>query len=980
MRINIPPVVRLSLGLVFLTTSILFIAEAIGLIPDVRTEKLEARKKYTEALAIQTARTAESGQIGGIKKIFSQIAQRNDDVQSISIRMSNGTPLILIGEHQKYWTLKPGVPSTSSQMQVPIYSHNKPWGNFEIRYRPLSSIKYIHAEHYNSFILSLFVGLTGFIVYFFFLKRSLKALDPLAVIPSRVRSAMDSLSEGVLILDNNGFIVLANKALGDRLGITPDQLLGKNPSRFNWELSENKKNTRLPWERSLQHKAVITDTPITLRTKNAAYSFMVSTSPIVNEDHTLKGVLVTFNDVTQLTKKNNQLQNVIHTLKKSQVEVRQKNRALKLLASLDPLTGCMNRRSFFEVADKTYAESKLRDQPIYSIMIDIDHFKAVNDTYGHAIGDQVIRSVAETIKDNLREGDWVCRYGGEEFCVFLQDTRIEHAGILAERIRAHIGKLDFSDNPTTIRLHVTVSLGLAESTEEISSLNELIDLADQALYSAKENGRNKVVTWDKSLRKPVETNLDINKSRMTDPHGGSDTSGASTPHGRKQFSDRIKAAISSIKGNTEFYVAIFDIDFFRRINNSLGHQAGDQVLGIIEDRLQQLFSNAEFLNQYPDIDMCNCAFHLSGDDFGLLIQPNDRSIDPVEIFSRIVEWLSRTFVVNFQNINITYSLGISTYPADGKAADVLLQNAEIAMYHAKEKGGNLIELFKKEINAASLEKLQLEAALHNAIENNELSLVYQPKINLVNQQITGLEALLRWNHPTLGHIPPDQFIPIAERTGLIVELGYWVLRTACAQAKQWLDKQIFDTHIAVNLSALQLKKPDFVARTFRILNDTNLPPQYLELEVTENILMENLEMVTSALHRLNNLNVQIAIDDFGTGYSSLSYLKRFPINTLKIDRCFIEDITDDPDDEAIISAIIAMAHALKLNVVAEGVETQAQLEKLQQLHCDQMQGYLFSRPLRAEEIEKLLEENYQLTVNTIRSTAQIDRKRQLSTG
>jgi EAL domain-containing protein (putative c-di-GMP-specific phosphodiesterase class I) len=316
--------------------------------------------------------------------------------------------------------------------------------------------------------------------------------------------------------------------------------------------------------------------------------------------------------------------------------------------------------------------------------------------------------------------------------------------------------------------------------------------------------------------------------------------------------------------------------------------------------------------------------------------------------------VARPVMLGTKEFFVTCSIGVAVYPSEGTAAESLIEHADIAMYRAKKLGRNNFQFYTPAMNEESLERVRIESALRNALERNEFVLYYQPQVDLASGDIVGMEALIRWNHPELGMVPPVRFIGVAEETGLIVPIGAWVMRTAAAQNKAWHDAGFGRLRVAVNLSARQFGDPDLIGGIEAVLADTGLDPACLEIELTESLFMSEVTPAVDLLHRMKALGVNLSIDDFGTGYSSLSYLSRFPIDVLKIDRSFVADITDDANDAAIVSSIIALAHNLKLSVIAEGVETAEQLDYLRSQGCNEMQGYYFSRPLPAAEFEQLL--------------------------
>ncbi len=413
---------------------------------------------------------------------------------------------------------------------------------------------------------------------------------------------------------------------------------------------------------------------------------------------------------------------------------------------------------------------------------------------------------------------------------------------------------------------------------------------------------------------------------------------------RRLFQDRLELALPQMRRNHQQLAVLFiDLDLFKRINDTLGHDVGDQVLVEMAGRLKACVRESDTVSR------------MGGDEFTIL-QPDVK--DPsnaLQLASRIVASLREPFVSSGRELYVTSSVGIAVYPEDGETPEELTKNADTAMYRAKELGRNNYQLYTGAMNAASVERLSMENHLRQAIQRGELDLNYQVKVDLVTHQTTGVEALLRWNNAELGLVSPAEFVPVAEANGMILPIGEWVLHRACTQARTWRDRGLPEIHVAVNVSSRQLYQDDFVESVAQVLAATGLDARRLELELTESMLMENIAEVEPKLHQLRELGVRIGIDDFGTGYSSLAYLKRLPIDTLKIDVSFIRDIPEDADDAEIVAAIIAMAHRLDLQVVAEGVEKEEQVRFLRTLGCDQIQGYLVGRPLSAENIVSLLD-------------------------
>lgn len=412
------------------------------------------------------------------------------------------------------------------------------------------------------------------------------------------------------------------------------------------------------------------------------------------------------------------------------------------------------------------------------------------------------------------------------------------------------------------------------------------------------------------------------------------------------FEDRLTQALVHAQRHHQNVAMLFlSLDRFKKVHDTLGHAVGCRLLRDVAERL------TGYLHQGSTIA------RFEGDEFALLLTQVDGTEieDVVETIYRINESFKLPFALDDNEVFITSSIGISLYPDDGVDAATLLKNAGAALYRAKEQGGNNYHFYTADMNAKALKRLALESSLRRAVERNEFEVYYQPQISIATGEVVGMEALVRWQHPDLGLVSPNEFIPLAEDTGLIVPIGEWVLRTACSQNKAWQDEGCVMLPLSVNLSARQFQQQDLSDLVGRILIETKLDPHFLELELTESSIMKNAESAVVMLDKLKTMGVKISIDDFGTGYSSLGYLKRLPIDILKIDSSFIRDVTINPNDATLVEAIVTLAHNLRLKVIAEGVETEEQLKFLHELGCDAWQGYLFSRPVPAVAFKELLD-------------------------
>lgn len=494
---------------------------------------------------------------------------------------------------------------------------------------------------------------------------------------------------------------------------------------------------------------------------------------------------------------------------------------------------------------------------------------------------------------------------------------------------------------------------LRESVRELRKTESELRVTQAALHKEKAMLADHVHKLQQANQHLTVTTLEagvlaeeIEKSRMRMAHLAHHDALTDLPN-RILLRERLTHAISLAQRQGRKFALLFvDLDRFKHINDSLGHGTGDLLLQSVAKRLTAALRHSDTL----------CR--LGGDEFVILLAEIEHAKDAAFSAQKILSALVTPHRIHQIELHVTGSVGISMYPQDGQDADTLMQSADTAMYHAKADGRNNYRFFEQDMNVRAVERHSVEGGLRRALRRREFLLHYQPKFNLVTGSISGVEALIRWRHPKRGMVLPEQFVWIAEDCGLIVPIGTWVLREACRQARNWQnDPGLYAVPVAVNISALQFRQADFLESVQEILKETGLAPHYLELELTESVLMHDAEATASVLNALKALGVRLSVDDFGTGYSSLSYLKRFPIDALKIDQSFMRDIThatENSDDAAIIAAVISMGKSLNQRVIAEGVETREQLEFLHALGCGEGQGFYFSRPLAEIEMSALL--------------------------
>jgi diguanylate cyclase (GGDEF)-like protein/PAS domain S-box-containing protein len=613
-------------------------------------------------------------------------------------------------------------------------------------------------------------------------------------------------------------------------------------------------------------------------------------------------------------------------------------------------------------------------------------------------GQQTLRRLE---KAPIGIGDGVKSLDGHTFqispsqAIYLETRKQEHA-LLLERERAHVTLnsipdsvicVDSSDNITFLNPNAEAVTGWSLQKAAGKPLTEVIKLLDSSgreieAYSTRlsvgeitseSESSNSMMVTNEGKEIAIEYSLapihdvyrhviggvyvirDVSVSRATAmkiAHSAQHDFLTGLPN-RTLLNDRIGRAIAQAGRYKKKVVVLFlDLDGFKHINDSLGHPVGDKLLQSVAKRLSESVRSGDTVSRQ------------GGDEFIVLLTEVTELLDASSKAGKILKALAEAHSTDHHELHVTGSIGISVYPDDGLDAETLIKNADSAMYQAKANGRQSYQFFKPAMNVRAVERQSIEENLRRALKQGEFELHYQPKINLKTRAITGAEALIRWTHPTRGSVPPAEFIPVAEDCGLIVPIGAWVLREACRQARAWTDAGLPALTMSVNVSAMEFVNEDFLEGVFSTLDETGMPPNRLELELTESVLMKRADSAVAVLQALRNRGIRVAVDDFGTGYSSLSYLRKFPVDALKIDQSFTSQISSDGDDSVIVKAVIAMAHSLKLTVVAEGVETLEELKFLHAHKCDEGQGYYFSKALPAAEFVSFFKAGILTPVNT----------------
>ncbi len=844
--------------------------------------------------------------------------------------------------------------------------------------------------------LALLLLLTGLIVL---LLRRGDSPDESAfksIIPDRVRSAFNALAEGLLILDENFRILLANDSFSCKTGYKNPHLIGKTADDLLWKQREGTDiPENLPWRISFNNCERVTGIPVRFESgNNIERVFSVNSAPVFDNQGHMRGVLATFDDMTELEKHYRQLKSALLKLRISEKALRNKTVELEFLATRDPLTGCLNRRAFFKKLDQLFKISIQENRNLIFMMVDIDRFKQINDHYGHANGDKVIKHISEVLSANSRPEDLVGRYGGDEFALVLPDANIEQARDIAERLRMDILQQchGLFDVPKT----VSISIGLAALSQQIDDAMLLVNNADHALYEAKQRGRNCIAAWSpeligkpgqdpvlsvnsfiessgeekteterrlqtevlrlEDLIRQLESELEYTREEMKRREGKDQLTGLPN---RFIFNDRIYQELArSERANQSTAILSIDVDNFSRLSDALGYVIGDQILKLIAERLVLCLRKTDTIAVIEDQheDPSPNISRLNKDEFALIVTGVSDIKSVTWVAHRILSRLKKPIHVDDQELFLSFSMGIAVFPYDDDTPSGLLQKATTARRVAKkDQGSNRIRFFSREINRKAYHSIWLETQLHKAIVRQHFELVYQPKFDIQSGRITGMEALARWPHTKVGLIPPSEFIPVAEHTGLINKLGIWVFKKACADLRRWHKSGFWNIRLAVNVSTVQLRDASLAEKFLSICERRKIDASKIELEITETSLIENFEHTRDIMLKLHEAGMQFALDDFGKGFSSMNYLQKLPISSLKIDRTFLNSLLPDKHAQAIVTAIISLAKSLDLKVIAEGVETEAQRMVLKHLECDEIQGTLISAPVTAEEAEKLLQ-------------------------
>jgi len=952
---------HLSFSLVMLSLSVLFVADFLGLRGDQRDNLQNARSLVAQSLAVQLSTLASSNEYDVLTKTVSNFVGGNDDIRAASLEEITGTAIAAFGDIELLQQM--GDKSTLTHVRVPILDADREWGEVRVVFSPARVWQ-------QDLMWFLFVCLVSIAAYFIFFSRVLLQLDPSRAVPGRVDSAFNLFNEGVVILDDEQHIIMANASAAELVDVEPEELVGRKLDDWPWMVDDD---WQAPWATTLHCGLDIADKPIRLRVDDETTRlFMVSCSLVGSAEESQHGVLVTLDDMTVIEKKNQELASTLQELRHSQDAITAKNAELELLATRDPLTGLFNRRILMENLQREFQKAKREDLAISCIMVDIDHFKSINDNYGHAMGDDVIQAVADCLKAMSREYDTVGRYGGEEFLVLLPGLTADESMEVAERIRTSVINLPLMEALAVTSL--SASFGVSDLSFGADDGLMMVDQADRALYSAKQGGRNRVVVYDPDVVplshqaaeevappavvvddiairrvKELETLVaqrtnDLDKLRQYDELTGIPT--------RNLFLERIENELYRARRHeASTGVMSFELRDLSRLLSTFGHAAVDALVCEFVERLHEGLRTTDLV---VDITHDHSLSRLTNNEYGVLLCDMADASNAMPVITRLKRMLSEPFMIGDERVYVGANIGIAVYPASGDTAELLMENASRARCEAAMSPEKVAHCFASEsLDQVSRSYIRLEADLHEALDRGQLSLHFQPKFDLATRSISGLEALLRWDHAD-GYISPSDFVPVAEANGLIDAMFDFTLETALRQIRLWRDLGFEDLRVSVNISPVQLRDPNIVDCILTAVDKAQVGTDALEIELTETAVIENRESAIKTLARLRKEGITVSMDDFGTGYTSLALLADLPLDIVKIDRSFVVAMADSARSRAIVESVINMAHALQLKVVGEGIETNDQLVTLSGLGCNEIQGFLIAKPLPAEQATSFL--------------------------
>jgi diguanylate cyclase (GGDEF)-like protein/PAS domain S-box-containing protein len=947
------PTLQMTVGLLSMMLSLIFIACSIGLIPNANEAALEARQRAAESLAVQLASLVTRNDIAGINDTITSVVGRNGDVLSIAVRGADGKTTVASANHDAVWDDPLDSKSTPTHIQIPLLSNDVPQGRIEIAFRPLDGQANVLGLSPPMPAFIAFICIGGFIGFFLILSRTLRELDPGHAIPERVKTAFDTLVEGVLILDEGERVLLANNAFAERICSGPELSAGIKASEVFW--IDEAATGEFPWQAALRQQERIVGMPLDMRDNSGVvHKLLVNASPILDDKGNTRGVIATFDDVTLLHRTNEQLHLSIAELTRSQQKISEQNRQLEVLASTDPLTKCLNRRTFFSKAEAAFRIAREQRQPMSFLMLDVDHFKKINDRFGHAVGDKVLVGLVDLLQRTCRTHDLVGRYGGEEFCIAVAGFADDDVEGLAEQIRLAVSEVT-TWLPDAER--VTISIGIASIFDDATlELDGVVKRADEALYAAKKSGRNRFVNRKKMPVLPEAPEAGPVSRQPRAEAIGSRPAASVSP--RNPASDYIEALIADDHGELRFAVVLIDLDRLRHFNSFYSRDAGNALLVKLEERIAKGLRRRDML------------VHFHGDDFLLLLDPCGVPEETQAIVDEVLAELREPLFVSEDELSSSCSMGISVYPEHGRDYETLRRHADLALYRAKQQGQGRAIFFSMDMLEALALRRAEEQQLRHAIRSGKLCCAFQPKVDIVSRRVVGFEALVRCRNDDGSIRPPSDFIGLAVELGLISDITTFV-REAVVKSFDRLDA-VFgsETTVSINIASGLANEVQFMKGLATDLKQCGYADRMM-LELTEESFIEGGAFQAELISGFREIGVRVSIDDFGTGYSSLSTLAEITADEIKVDRSLISGIHQRPRNQSILRAIKSLGSALNMTIVAEGVET---CEELAYLHAVVgirfVQGHYFCKPFFLEELSgatSLLAEMAPISASPIRT-------------
>ncbi len=974
---NVGPQLRIACGLVALLVSTILIADFLGFMPRPEEHLRESRKLLGESLAVQLSSAAANGHNDILTQTVKEIVRRNDEVAYAGLWLASGVQLTSFGDEAVVGASLFDFSSFES-LVIPIFEEKARWGEVRLQFTPSKDwgMRYLGFPAATLQFL-LFVSVASLLTFFLFMKKVLSELNPTKAVPQRVNAAFDVLAEGVVIIDEAQRIVLANRSFAQRLGSEPEALVGKGIDSFQWDLKGDEVEM-LPWQASLAHGEHVMGMPLKLRSEGEDTAFTANAAPIEDGQGQHKGVLITLDDVTPLEAKNTELASMLDRLSKTQSVIQQKNSKRQVLATRDPLTGCLNRRSFMERYEKHFSAAAAGEVELVVLMVDIDHFKRINDEHGHGVGDEAIVLVAQLLQQLFNKGAVVARYGGEEFVISLPGVDLVQGekiakrvcGVVGEKVPSHAIAID----------SMTISIGVSAYEPELADSLELLDRADRGLYKAKQSGRNRACVFDpkfvhavndekiiqharlveageavisdlKSQLEEMQSVVQVQAHEITHKSMHDDLTGLPN---RFLLLDRTTQAMrQSSRNNNLAAIVSISLSDYQRVHSTDGSDAAEWMLRTASERLEKVVRS---------VDTIGVAFNeqaltfsrISHNELAMLIVDVDNVESIPKIIDRVTTALEQPFLYQDSEYFNKAHCGIAVFPNDGNEADALIRNATLARSYAERRSANVSgsAYFSKDIDNLSIKNAKMASELRKAIAQDGLEVMYQPKVHSVSQKVTGVEALARWHHPELGHVGPMEFITVAEHIGVIDQLTNWVLTRVCRDIKSGA---LGSLRVSINVSPLELCDPLTGDRLLKIVRDCGVMPEQIEVEITESSVLNNFDLTRTILGQIQDEGILVALDDFGTAYSSLNLLLEIPVDVIKIDRSFVTDIQSAKGNQAVVQAILQMAESMNKRVVAEGVENNEERDCLSRLGCYEIQGYLYSKPMVFADLCKFVQ-------------------------